>query len=147
MENEKTEQERFQYCQGCHETVPVRLELMQSGQHHAKRLGLNCNHFLGWERKPDADRKTRPAASRNLVQKLGGEYCQMCLRWAGELPKGQTLEAHHVIPHSEKEAVEFGFAEAGDDSEKNTWIVCTACHRLIDWRRDYRDVREIGDGT
>ena len=45
-----------------------------------------------------------------------------------ELPASDTLHAHHVDPYS----------EGGESDEWNVWILCTACHRLVEYQRRYR---------
>jgi len=51
----------------------------------------------------------------------------MCLIKEVDLPPRETLEGHHVVE----------YANGGTDDADNVWVVCTACHKLIHWRRTY----------
>lgn len=97
------------------------------GGHHAKLFCVDCDRFIKWLPKPETEASRRPAAHRELVKKYSRGFCEMCLRQEADLPKPQTLEAHHVDE----------FAEGGDELRENIWILCTSCHRLVNHQRTY----------
>lgn len=98
-----------------------------NGVHYAEMRCPQCDRHNGWIPKPDCDKAKRPAAHRNLVKKSGIKKCQMCLRHERELVSPDCLHAHHVEE----------YRTGGDSGLENIWIVCSACHRLIDWTRTY----------
>src|SRR4051812_42434580 len=107
-------------CRRCG-SIEVLVELVDpaSGmQHHASAKCATCGKFKRWLPKPDADKKKRPAAHRDLVKKYSRGHCELCLRTEDELPSREQLEAHHVDE----------FCEGGDPGRENIWIVCTYCH-------------------
>lgn len=116
-------------CRHCNATGVHRTEVQQSGVHYAKVTCNTCDRFLRWIPKPDSDptKARRPQQHRELVRAYGNGFCEMCLRKTDELPKGQTLEAQHVIE----------FQDGGSNDRSNIWIICTACHKLVHWTRYY----------
>ncbi len=104
-------------------------ELMPHSRHYAKWVCGSCGKWNDWVRKPsdDASKYRRPAAHRKLVAKFGRGYCEMCMRQENELRDEDTLEGHHSIE----------FKDGGEPTRENTWILCTACHRLVNWMRTY----------
>lgn len=116
-------------CRHCQHPGPHVVEVQTTGVHHAKVECAKCRRFLRWLSKPDSDptKYKRPQTHRDLVSKFSNGFCEMCLRDKNELPKGQTLEAQHVIE----------FQDGGSEKRENIWIVCTACHRIIHWLRTY----------
>lgn len=87
----------------------------------------DCNKFFKWLAKPkNADKKTR-TDTKGLIEKFSKGYCELCLRNAKQLPRGQVLHAHHVIPK----------VKGGNEDKENIWIVCTKCHRYIHHERTY----------
>lgn len=130
----------FVQCKLCQAPQPVRLEAPASGPHYAKRVCSHCGRIdtnNPWVRKPGGEKKRRPPAARRLVHRYSAGYCEMCCRREEELPPGQQLEAHHVIPFSADEAHKLGFDKPGADTRENTWILCTACHLRVDFERTY----------
>lgn len=118
-----------QPCRFCQSPGPHQIEIMQGGVHHGKIRCRQCSNFLGWLPKPDSDKTKykRPAQHRGLVEAYSQGFCEMCLREKDRLSYGQTLEAHHV-----KE-----FQDGGSNERSNLWILCTSCHRLVNWVRKY----------
>lgn len=119
----------YETCRHCQDAGPHRVEVMQTGVHYAKVACGSCGRMLRWLSKPDSDptKYKRPTKHTNLVADYSRGYCEMCLRKVAELPKGQTLEAQHVIE----------FANGGSNERDNIWIICTACHRIVHWIRTY----------
>lgn len=105
------------------------IEFMTSGVHSSKVLCGGCGRGLGFDPKPetDATKYKRPASHTDLVKKYSKGFCEMCLTPKDILPRGQTLEAQHVVEYQ----------DGGTEDRENIWIVCTGCHRLIHWRRTY----------
>jgi predicted restriction endonuclease len=101
--------------------------LTPESPHHARADCQDCGRFLQWLPKPDAERIRRPAAHRELVRKYSRGFCELCGTREADLPPGQTLEAQHVEEYH----------EGGEPKRENIWIVCTACHKLIHWRRTW----------
>jgi len=99
------------------------------GPHYAKWT-CPCG-MIAWLSKPkdDATKYRREGTHKDLVIKYGSGYCQMCLREEGAIRdrKGETLEAHHILPYQYN----------GDSSRENIWIVCTSCHKYIEHVRRY----------
>lgn len=104
-------------------------EKTPDGPHYAKWVCVDCGCFNGWIPKPDGDstKYRREAKHRRLVRTHSRGFCEMCLTEVSNLPGKQTLEGHHVIP----------YRDGGSDHRENVWIVCTSCHRLIEWTRRY----------
>lgn len=117
----------------CQHLEPPRIELTPHLPHYGKELCSTCGAFLRWIKKPDSDagKYRRPSAHRDLVEKYGRGYCEMCLTAEADLPGRQSLEAHHVEE----------FAKGGPATRENVWIVCTGCARLIHAIRTYFRVR------
>lgn len=118
-------------CRYCGAPAPHRIELTPHLPHYAKVTcaAAGCGKILGWLPKPDDDptKYRRPNEHRELVARFGNGYCELCLRTEVELKGRQGLVGHHVIP----------FHEDGDPKRENVWILCTACHRLVEWMRTY----------
>ncbi len=110
------------YCG--HEAKP-KTSLELNGPHYARAECAACGKFFDWIKKPDLEKASRPAAHRELVKKFGEGFCQSCLLREEHLPHGETLEGHHVIE----------FKDGGTSDRQNVWILCTACHHWIHWRR------------
>lgn len=117
-------------CPYCKATIEPTIEIRTTGKHYANMICPQCNRHLGFAPKPDSDasKYNRPAQHRELVRKHSRGYCELCRFTESQLPKNCSLEAHHVIP----------FEEGGEPTRDNTWILCTACHRLVEWQRTYR---------
>lgn len=114
-------------CKTCGARWEPTVELTPDTPHYGKALCGNCNAFLRWVPKPDRDKRKREAAHTELVKKYSRGYCELCLILASDLPVNETLEAHHVEEYQ----------DGGASDRENVWIVCTACHKLIHWRRTY----------
>jgi len=96
------------------------------GVHHSDIHCVRCGKHLGFGKKPMGDEKPK-RKMKNLVSKYSDGFCECCLRYDYDLPNGQTLHAHHIIPD----------AYGGSDKRHNIWIVCTFCHSLIERQRTY----------
>lgn len=116
-------------CPKCQHPGPHDVTLVANGHHYAKSVCGRCRKYIRWIPKPEGDptKYRRPNAHRDLVEKFGRGYCEMCLRSKDALPKGQTLEGQHVIE----------FAAGGSNERDNVWILCTGCHRFVHWIRTY----------
>ncbi len=122
--------EELQACPNCLGNWP-RIETRRvSGVHYSDICCTGCGKHLGFGRKPDDDatKYKRPKSHAELVNKFSRGHCELCGFDKGNLPRGETLTAHHVAR----------FSEGGEASRENTWIVCTACHSLIEHQRTYR---------
>lgn len=121
--------EHRETCRNCGHEGPHVIQVQTTGVHYAKVECSRCRRFVRWLSKPDSDptKYRRQNAHKDLVAKYGDGFCEMCLRESDELPKGQTLEAQHVIEYQ----------DGGTEKRENIWIVCTACHRWIHWIRTY----------
>lgn len=124
-----SEERIFETCRHCKDAGPHKIELMQNSIHHAKLSCGSCGRMLRWLPKPDSDptKYKRPTAHRDLVADYSRGFCEMCLVPKAQLPKGQTLEAQHVIE----------FQDGGSNERENIWILCTGCHRFVHWVRTY----------
>ena len=122
-------------CSACGSTAVVQTPTPNL-PHYAREDCADCLRFLRWVPKPDADRIRRPAAHRDLVKKFSRGFCEICLTKDSDLLPGQVLEAQHVQE----------FHEGGDPTRENTWIICTACHKLIHWRRTWTVPGEVRVG-
>ena len=113
--------------------------LRETGVHYSDLSCPACNRHLGFGKKPESDptKYKRPKSHQQLVKKYSRGFCEMCLAKEDQLPKGQTLEANHVIEYT----------NGGEPTRDNIWIVCTACHRLIHWRRYYNIVEKVAEAT
>lgn len=107
----------------------MRVILSTGGVHYARVECPTCNGFQRWLPKPESDptKYRRPNSHRDLVKAFSKGYCELCLRKKENLPKGQTIEAQHVLE----------FQDGGSSERENIWILCTACHRLVHWVRTY----------
>ncbi len=121
-------------CRLCNAPGPQTVTLRTSGVHYAEVRCVKCKQHLGFQSKPDSDptKYKRPKAHTDLVKQFSKGYCEMCMRPQADLPKGETLEAQHVVE----------FQNGGSCEKENIWIVCTGCHRLIHWRRTYIGPRQ-----
>jgi hypothetical protein len=100
--------------------------------HWGKRVCARCGRHIKWLPKPDQLRTRRPARHRNLVDKYGRGFCELCLRWAKDLPPLEQLIGHHVN-HPDAPTC----AESDDPGRENVWILCTYCHALVGQQRTY----------
>lgn len=117
------------FCKRCQCETEQIVTVRTSGVHHADCHCSVCRSHCGFLSKPDSDptKYKRPQQHRNLVAKFSSGFCELCLCKESDLPKGQTLEAQHVVEYQ----------DGGEPRRENIWIVCTGCHRLIHWRRTY----------
>ncbi len=111
----------------CGSCGPHIVEIKTEGVHHAAVICIQCRRHVAWMSKPDQDKAKRPAAHTDLVKRFSKGYCEMCFITKENLPKGEALEAQHVIE----------FQDGGSNERENIWILCTACHKLVHWRRTY----------
>lgn len=94
------------------------------GPHFGKLVCPRCGKFIDWVAKPGSEKIRRTKPSRKLLRPHidnGVDYCVICLRRKGELPRGMVLQAHHIVP------VELG----GTDAVANILPVCDGCHAFI----------------
>jgi hypothetical protein len=124
-----THPDAMKKCRFCQATGPHVMTLRTSGVHYADLTCHSCGKHLGFPKKPDSDptKYRRPQQHKDLVFAYGKDFCEMCLRHVSELPKGQTLEAQHVVEY------QYG----GSNKRENIWVICTACHKMIHWIRTY----------
>lgn len=99
------------------------------GGHYAKIDCSKCGRWIRWLPKPDVEKHRRPAAHRDLVEKFGKGFCELCLRKKDQLPLPQTLIGHHVDPYAKSRNKEL--------KKEDVWILCTMCHRIVEWMRTY----------
>ncbi len=114
-------------CPRCLAEPPHTIEKQTDGIHYAKVVCCGCSRFLAWLPKPDTEQSRRPAAHCDLAKKYSRGFCEMCETRNEDLPKGRTLEGHHVVEYH----------DGGDGSRENTWVICTACHSQVHWLRTY----------
>lgn len=136
-------------CKRCGSMKEFTETLRPTGQHYSDLKCSDCGAWNDFGTKPldDPTKYKRPNAHRDLVKKYGRGVCEMCCQKQEQLPKGQTLEAQHVVE----------YADGGSEDRENIWIVCTGCHRLIHWVRYYHggdpkqliDMigKDVGDGS
>jgi hypothetical protein len=117
---------------GPHHTV-----LTPDSTHYAKLLCGKCDRFLGWLPKPDGEptKYKREAEHKDLVRKFSKGYCELCLLKEGDLRSRQTLVAHHVV----------AYKNGGKAIRENIWILCSACHALVEYQRRYHGVATVGE--
>lgn len=103
---------------------------MNSGVHFAKTECGQCSRFIDWIPKPASEptKHKRPKEHTSLVTKFSNGYCELCGFDQKQLPFSETLTAHHVAR----------YCEDGEATRENTWILCTACHALVEHQRTYR---------
>lgn len=115
-------------CRYCGSTEEPRIVLtVTRSPHYAAVFCRACQRHLRWLGKPDRERIRRPAAHRDLARRYSRGWCELCLTRETDLPAGQTLEGHHVVEYQ----------DGGSDARENVWVVCSACARLIHWRRSW----------
>jgi 5-methylcytosine-specific restriction endonuclease McrA len=116
-------------CRNCNRAGPHEIVLMTTGPHYAKAV-CQCGRFVDWVPKPetDATKYKRPKQHTDLVNEFGRGYCELCGFEKDQLPYSETLNAHHVERYSEE----------GPATRENVWILCTACHALVEHQRTYR---------
>jgi hypothetical protein len=116
-------------CQHCGFDGMHKATQLPTGQHWGRIDCGGCGKWIKWLPKPESDptKYRRPTSHKNLVEKFGRGFCEMCLRAQGELGARETLDGHHVLE----------FQNGGEPSRENVWILCTACHRLVNWTRTY----------
>lgn len=110
---------------GC--DAEIRFVLTPDQPHYGKDVCSKCGAWQRWVPKPDAEKAKRPAKHRDLVKKHGRGECELCGCPESDLPPGDVLEGHHVEE----------FQNGGEATRENVWVICTACHSLINWRRTY----------
>lgn len=120
----------YKTCTSCGDAGPHKFVMMDTGVLYAKYVCGECSRWITWVQKPDSDptKYKRPNQHRDLVKEFSRGFCEMCLCRSSELPKGQTLEAQHVLEYAEHN---------GSSERENIWILCTGCHRMVHWIRTY----------
>lgn len=108
------------------------IQIMTKGPHYARvECGSGKCGCIGWDGKPDDDptkyKPRREADQKELLAKYSQGFCELCLIPQESIPRSESLEAHHVTEYQ----------DGGTSDSENIWIVCTACHKLIHWRRTY----------
>lgn len=98
--------------------------------HYADVHCLRCKSHIGFMPKPDDDvtKYKRPKQHTDLVKKFSRGYCELCGFDKEQLPRSETMHAHHVAR----------YCEGGEPTRENVWILCTACHSLVEHQRTYR---------
>jgi hypothetical protein len=119
-------------CPKCGHKDALRHILRDGGTHYANIVCDHCDElFVQFGRKPDSLKPTRKAEHKRLAEKFikdtGVNYCQICFRTQQDLPKGETLEAHHVLEYS----------GGGDADMSNIWLLCSKHHALVHHERTY----------
>lgn len=122
------------HCRFCRRTTDHMIEPWDHGMHGGKALcsTVGCTAFV-WLPRATVNPTRRPAIHRNLLAKYDRGFCELCLRPRSALKSCETLMAHHVRP----------FADEGEPTRGNVWIVCTACHSLIHWQRKFNGRIEV----
>ena len=123
-----TETEIKSCCHCGHIGEPI-IEVQTTGKHYAKARCAGCGKYLCWIAKPDSDatKYRRESAHRKMAKKFSRGFCELCLIREDDLPRSESLEAHHVVEYQ----------DGGEATRENTWVLCTACHKLVNWRRTY----------
>lgn len=133
------DREKYIKCPHCFgPNAPADFVLTPELTHHGKLMCHMCKRFLCWVTKPDKPKSSRDATHRKLTKHKQPDirYCELCLLVESSLPDGQTLEGHHIL--------EYG--KDGDATPINTLVLCTECHALVHWKRQYANgVRIDGD--
>ena len=118
-----------QACPRCGDQGPHAAERRTNGTHYADCRCAKCGqHWFPPKPETDVTKYKRPKSHAELVNKFSRGFCELCGFKSEELPRSETLHAHHVE----------AYAEGGEPTRENTWIVCTACHSLIEHQRTYR---------
>lgn len=104
------------------------MKLCTNGQHYAELRCMDCGAHNGWVPKPEHEKPKRELGTTNLATLYSKGYCELCLIKEARIPKGESMEGHHVLEHERHH---------GNDERENIWVVCTACHKLIHWKRTY----------
>jgi 5-methylcytosine-specific restriction endonuclease McrA len=93
--------------------------------HYGKAICPYCGRFVKWIAKPENTELRRK--SKFSPEKLGKEYCELCLRPREYLGKAGQLDIHHIIE----------IHNGGQDEEDNVWVLCSHCHSLVHHTRTY----------
>lgn len=101
-------------------------------QHYAKEVCATCGKWIRWITHPENEGK-RTRTSRFDLKKvcehrnIKTPFCFFCTRIKEQLGINETLTIDHILPlHTE-----------GKDELDNTQILCTACHKLKNWKETY----------
>ena len=138
MEAVMNDSVQVKQCRWCNVEGPHDFFLGPFGPHYAKLVCVACGRQTFVQKPETEKRQRRHAAHRDLVEKYGKGYCELCLMPKLLLRKYSTLMAHHVLEYDEHD---------GDASRENIWIVCTDCHAEIHRRREYvKHLEEIAKG-
>ena len=128
---EKKEKETNEFMCGYCKT---RIEIIETPNlvHYAKRECPKCKKFFGWVPTPNPE-GIRKRTSCHEVKKVLNfhkkekEFCFFCLRTKEQLGVNETITRDHI------EELDKG----GRDEVENLQILCSACHKLINWARLY----------
>lgn len=122
-------------CRFCGAPPPHRVDARQDMHGGGGVVCTACGRTLGFLPKSadDPTKYRRPNEHRELVSRFGKGYCELCLRLEVELKGRQGLVGHHVLP----------FQSDGEAKRENVWILCTACHRIVEWMRTYHGNTEM----
>lgn len=114
------------FCRRCRKEVVPYLNPRPDTPHYAEYKCPDCQGFINWVAKPDNQKKLdkRPNGCPT-PEDLDIEICQVCLRPREWLGQNETLETHHIDD------------EPTHNDRLNLLVVCTACHKFINWIRIY----------
>lgn len=116
-------------CPRCKETVQPETTGKTSEMHGHQVRCPSCSWvWWGGKLKIIKPKEEKRAFSTQWPpSRLGIDYCQLCLRPKNHLGTNETLHSHHLIR----------IEDGGPDEPKNILVVCTACHKLIDFIQLY----------
>lgn len=121
----RTEDGRILPCPKCGKRIEPEFQMGPFGPHWAKCTCKACRSV--WFPPKPGKRKNRESRHTELVRRFGRGFCELCGILQARLPAGEAFEGHHVDEYHLD----------GEPTRENTWILCTACHRLVHWRRIY----------
>jgi hypothetical protein len=127
----------MEYCSQCEKQVETDFySAPEHSPHYGKTTCRECRAFIGWVKKPKNEGK-RTRSSKYKIDDFDITYCEICLRPIERLGRNEVLEIHHKIEVN----------EGGEDTKQNILIVCTACHKFINWIRLYFNKHFIPPGS
>ena len=99
---------------------------------HYGKLVCPEHGYVKWVKYPKNEGKRRNTSKYDLrdVAKFHGmkePICFFCLRNKDQLGENETLTVDHIIE----------LQQGGKDELPNLQILCSACHKLKNWRRLY----------
>ena len=120
-------------CPHCGHDVEHPCFLRESGKHESDVFCERCGKHIGFASKERKQGK-RPNKHKKIVKQFSRGYCQICLCLVESLPKGESLEGHHVLEFQ---------SDGPDVTIETSMVICSTCHELIGWRRRQK-ARELG---